>query len=103
MTERNTMTTDDDRFDQELGNLLADSCHDTAPLSRAVFNRLSGDEHTSPAPHLSEVLIAPAPMGAGFALLLLLAGVLGYAALPGADEIMTLVGLADLAAFLGGL
>ncbi|MCB2114871.1 MAG: hypothetical protein KDE00_00865 [Rhodobacteraceae bacterium] len=86
----------DDAFDAALGARLRAGREDTATLSAAVLSRLAQDPRQTPPGRW----LTPAPMAAGFAGLMTVAGVAGYLWVPlfgagGEDAI--------LAAALGGL
>jgi hypothetical protein len=85
--------TDDDALEARLAKALGPAADDTAPLSRAVLNRLAGP--AAPAPSgLSEVLADPLPATGLMLGLLLLAGGLGYALFPlDLDEVTALMQL----------
>lgn len=80
MTHKTDMT-DDEAFDRELATLLREGHEETAPLSQAVLSRIATRSRPAPRP-LSEVLVAPVPLGAGFALLLAAAALTGYVLMP---------------------
>ena len=98
------MNTNDDRFDQELNDLLKQPHSDTAPLSQAVLTRLSGPVRSAPTEVLEDVLSSPLSSGIWLSALLLAGGVLGYAALPNFDSVTGLVQIltGDLLTVLGG-
>jgi hypothetical protein len=68
---------DDERLDAALARALGPKADDTAPLSRAVLNRMV--DHGAPRrAGLGEVLALPGPAAALMLGALLLAGALGY-------------------------
>lgn len=80
-----TTTPDDDRLDAALARALGPEAADTAQLSRAVLSRMVAPDQTRGGV-LAEVLTDPRPIGALLLGALVLAGALGYAAVPGALE-----------------
>jgi hypothetical protein len=71
----------DAALEASLARALGPDAEDTAPLSRAVLNRMV--EQPRPARlALAEVLADPRPVGGLFLGALLLAGALGYAMVP---------------------
>lgn len=85
--------TDDDAMDRRLAQTLGPEADDTAPLSRAVLNRLAGPE-TPHRANLAEILSDPLPATGLMLGLLLLAGGLGYALSPlEPDEVSALMQL----------
>ncbi|WP_095589952.1 hypothetical protein [Actibacterium ureilyticum] len=96
MTRKDRKMEDDDAFDRALTALLTpERDTDTAEMSRAVLSRIAARTTPRRAP-LAEVLTAPAPLGAGFAVLLLAAAGVGYALVPGWDDPMGLLMIGDL-------
>jgi hypothetical protein len=85
--------TEDDAMDARLARALGPDADDTAPLSRAVLNRLAepvGPRHLQ----LAEVLAEPLPAAGAMLGLLIVAGFLGYALTPvELDEVTALVQL----------
>ncbi|MES2914662.1 MAG: hypothetical protein V4753_06030 [Pseudomonadota bacterium] len=85
--------TDDDALEARLAQALGPDADDTAPLSRAVLNRLAGPALPGRA-SLAEVLAEPLPAAGLMLGLLLLAGGLGYAFSPlELDEVSALTQL----------
>jgi hypothetical protein len=84
---------DDAALDARLAKALGPAADDTAPLSRAVLNRLA----EPPLRHrfaLAEVLVAPLPATGVMLGLLILAGALGYGLAPiDLDEVTALIQL----------
>ena len=101
MTEKTKMT-DDDAFDRDLAALLTDAGADTAPLSQAVLSRLAAQTTQSGRRPLGDILVAPLPLGAGFAALLAAAAATGYALMPvsGWEDPMLMLALGEL--LIGG-
>lgn len=95
MTRKDRKMEDDDAFDRALTALLTPEDTDTAEMSRAVLSRIAARTTPRRAP-LAEVLTAPAPLGAGFAALLLGAAGVGYALMPGLDDPLSLMIFGDL-------
>lgn len=85
--------TDDDALEARLAQALGPNADDTAPLSRAVLNRLAGPDRTART-GLAEVLAEPLPAAGLMLGLLFLAGGLGYAlSPPDFDEVTALMQL----------
>jgi len=87
------MTQNDDDLDASLAHALGPEADDTAPLSRAVLNRLS-ETRTRPRLELGEVLVAPIPAAGLMVGLLALTVALSYALTPvDLDEVSALAHL----------
>lgn len=84
---------DDDLLDARLSQGLGPDADDTTALSRAVLTRLAATDAPGRSP-LAEVLVAPLPATGMMIGLFILAGFLGYGAVPvDLDEVAALVQL----------
>lgn len=84
--------TNDEAMDKRLAQALGPRADDTAPLSRAVLNRLA-EPTTRRRSNLADVLAEPLPAAGLMLGLLLLAGALGYTLSPELDEVSALIQL----------
>lgn len=96
--------TGDPAFDAMLSDTLGEQPVEVSMLTRSVLTRIAQEEGRPGSGFGAEVLARPAPLVSAYALLLLGAAGLGYAALPalGGDEAALLLSLGDWFA-MGGL